>query len=122
MNIRLRVDGGTQLAKALADLPTRASANRMRAALRTTAAEPIQRAAERNAPRAPGAPDLASHIVISTGKAGPGAASLVVGPSSEIRSDGTHRTEPLPYSFQGMYLEFGTSDTPAQPFLRPAFD
>lgn len=117
MKVRMRIDGGSQLSRVLDQLPQRASANTMRAALRTVAA-PMQRAASSLAPRAPGAPDLADNIVISAGRASGRSAAVVVGPSTGVRADQPMRR----FDQQGLYTEFGTSDTPAQPFLRPAFD
>lgn len=117
MNVRVKIEGGARLAQVLEQIPARASANRMRAALHTVA-EPIRQSASRLAPRAPGAPDLAEHVVISAGRASGRSAAVVVGPSTDARADQPTRR----FDQQGLYTEFGTNDTPAQPFLRPAFD
>lgn len=116
--IRMRIEGGEQLARNLQKLSQRVSKNMLRNALRTIAAEPICRRASAMAPRAPGAPDLAANIVVSTGTARGLSASVVVGPSTASRADQPTRT----FDRQGLYVEYGTSDTVAQPFLRPAFD
>lgn len=82
-------------------------------------AEQVRDAAESRAKRAAGAPDLADHIVVSGGRAsGDHEAVILVGPSKEERSDQPGKT----FAEQGRFLETGTSDTPAQPFLRPALD
>ncbi len=62
--------------------------------------------------RAPGGPDLADNIVIST--------TRVKGlPSSETAAVAVG---PAKRSFYGFYQEFGTAFHGAQPFMRPAFD
>lgn len=117
--IAMRVEGLDVLARNLNELPSRVSKSVLREALRTVAAPPIRARASALAPRAPGAPDLADHIVISTGRAGgERSASVVVGPSTASRSDQSS----IQYDRQGRYVEFGTSDTRMQPFMRPAFD
>lgn len=116
--ISMRVEGGARVAATLQQLPTRVSKNVLREALRTVAAPPIQRRASAIAPVAPGAPDIASNIVISTGRASGLAAAVLVGPSTGKRDDQPSKS----YDEQGTHLEFGTSDTAMQPFMRPAFD
>lgn len=118
MKVSLKMEGGPQLARALGQLPTRVSKSMLRGALASVVAPPIQQRASALAPRAPGAPDLASHIAIATGTSRGESAAVVVGPSAEGRSDQPART----YGLQGMFVEFGTNDTAAQPFLRPAFE
>jgi HK97 gp10 family phage protein len=118
----MKIEGGAQLAKALQQLSVRVSKNVLRETLKTVAAPPIQQSAAGRVARAPGAPDLADHIAISTARAEAGpTASVVVGPSVEKRQDGT-RKKPISFGLQGKYLEFGTARTKMQPFLRPAFD
>lgn len=114
MKVSMKLEGGDTLAKVLAEMSERASRQVLRAALTTAAATPMQARAKALAPREPGAPDLADHIVVSAGRN----ASLAVGPSKEARTDQPKMT----YGQQGFYVEYGTSDTPAKPFLRPAFD
>lgn len=84
------------------------------------AAEPVRARAASLARRAPGAPDLADHIVISHAKVREAGdiAAVSIGPSQEKRSDQPNRT----FSQQGRYLEFGTVDTAAHPFMRPAIE
>jgi HK97 gp10 family phage protein len=117
MKVGVKVEGGAALSRILEQLPARVSTSKMREALRTVA-EPIRQSASANAPRSPGAPDLAEHIVISSGRASGQSAAVVVGPSNESRADQPNRR----FDQQGLFVEFGTSDTPAHPFLRPAFD
>ena len=75
MKMTMRIEGGDRLARNLAQLSTRVNKNVLRGALTRVAAEPIRARASDLAPRDPGAPDLAEHIVISTGRAsGPAAA------------------------------------------------
>lgn len=117
MKVSLRIEGGDRLARTLAQLPERTSRKMLRDTLVKVVATPIQQMASAMAPVAPGAPDLADHIVVSAGR-GSKAAVVNVGPSKESRSD-----EPqISYGLQGFYVEYGTNDTPAHPFLRPAFD
>jgi HK97 gp10 family phage protein len=118
MKVSVRFEGGDQLAAALSQLSQRVSKNLLRGVLQEVAAPPIQRAAKARAPRAPGAPDMAEHIVVSTAPASGPAAAVAIGPSREARTDQPNRT----YAQQGSYIEFGTEDTPMQPFMRPAFD
>lgn len=117
MTVRVRVEGGAQLARSLAGVSDRVSVGLMRRALETVAAPPIQARAAQMAPRAAGAPDLAQHIVISAARGSARTASVAVGPSTESRTDQPSRA----YDLQGLYVEYGTNDTPMQPFLRPAF-
>jgi HK97 gp10 family phage protein len=118
--IRMQIQGGEQLARTLEQVATRASKPMLRNALRAVAAVPIQERAAQGAARAPGAPDIATHIAISTAatRGSASAAALWVGPSTEARSDQASRS----FDVQGLYLEYGTNDTAAQPFMRPAFD
>ncbi len=116
--ISVRFEGGAELAKALSALSTRVSKSVLREALMSTAAPQIQRLAASMAPRDAGAPDYADHIVVSPGRAKGNSASVVVGPSTEPRSDQPDRR----YDQQGVFLEFGTEDTAMQAHLRPAFD
>jgi len=119
MKMTARMEGGAALARTLNELPTRVGKSVLREALRKSSAPIVQTRIEALAPRAPGAPDIASHIVVSTGRAGSGPeAAIVVGPSTEHREDQPSRR----FDRQGVYLEFGTHDTPMQAFMRPAFD
>src|SRR5688500_7814828 len=112
----MRIEGGAELAAKLRAMPERVSRRVQREAL-TIAAEPIREHAASIAPRRPGAPDLAEHIVISNARSQEGGVAIAVGPSTEQRSDQDRR-----YDVQGVFVEYGTNDTPAQAFLRPALD
>lgn len=119
MKTTLRVENGAQLAAALNQMSRRASRALLQQALMTHGAEPMRAHMASIAPRHPGAPDLASNIVTSVGKAESGpAAAVVVGPSTGRRDDQPSRR----YDVQGKYLEFGTSNMSMQPFARPTFD
>lgn len=114
--IGLRMEGGDALAANLKTLSSRVSKSLMREAL-MEGAEPIRDRGEVLAPRAPGAPDIAEHIVIGPARA-QDAVAVAVGPSTERRSDQPRTT----FARQGVMLEFGTARMGAQPFMRPAFD
>jgi HK97 gp10 family phage protein len=66
-------------------------------------AEVVQQAASERAPRDTG--KLAENIVIS-----------------DIKEDGTVDIGPDRDRFYGLFLEFGTSNMAARPFLQPAFE
>lgn len=116
--ISMRFEGGEKLAAVLNALPSRVNTSVTREALRSISAPPIQRTASSLVRRAPGAPDIAENIVISTGRGDKTSSAIVVGPSTGRRADQPGRT----FAQQGRYLEFGTSRTPMLAFLRPAFD
>jgi len=116
--IRTRFEGGQRLAGVLNGLPARVNTGVTREALRSVAAPPIQRRAAALVRRAPGSPDIADHIVVSTGRGDATSSAIVVGPSTARRSDQPKRT----FAQQGKYLEFGTAHIPMLAFLRPAFD
>jgi HK97 gp10 family phage protein len=115
--VKVRFEGGQQLAKALADLPKSTSGKIRREALRL-AADPVKERAESIAARAPGAPDMADNIVVSNGRSKGVEVSVVVGPNKNARTDDTRG---LSFDVQAWFVENGTVDTPAQPFMRPAF-
>lgn len=117
MKTTLRIDGGKELAAALAQLSTRLSAKVQRDALKAGAV-PMQARAESTVARAPGAPDIASHIVVATARSkDPQEAVVAVGPSKAERSDQEGRS----FDLQGFFLEYGTANMAAQPFMRQAF-
>jgi hypothetical protein len=116
MNVSVRFEGGAQLARTLNEMPGRVSTSVMREALRSVVAPPIRDRASSLVRRAPGEPDLADHIVISTGRGDAKTAAIVVGPSKATRSD-QNRT----FAVQGRLMEFGFRGH-MFPFLRPAFD
>jgi len=103
----LQVSGLEQLARELRAMPERAGRTAQRRAL-VAGGELIAKKAGQNAPRRPGQPDMADHIVISNARPEDGSVGIAVGPASRF--------------FYGSYQEFGTAHHPAQPFLRPAFD
>lgn len=109
--VKMRFEGGAELAKAFEQLTARVSKRTLRESLEE-AAEPMRRNMSSLAPRAPGAPDLADNIVIATARTksveGNQSAAVAVGPAKEF--------------FYGFFQEFGTVHHPAQPFMRPAFD
>lgn len=114
----MRVEGGQELAARLNALPSRVNTSVTREALRGVVAPPIQRSAAAKVRRAPGAPDIADHIAISTGRGDRTTSAIVVGPSVERRTDQPTRS----FAVQGKYLEFGTGHMEMFPFLRPAFE
>lgn len=108
--ISMKFEGGADLAKAFDQLaPARA-----RAILREALAEGAQVIADYAksiAPRRPGMPDIADHIVVgrsTSTEGGEGGAAVVIGPER-------------PYHY-GLPLELGTYKMPAEPFMRPALD
>ncbi len=105
----IRIEGGAKLAATLQSLPARVSKSIVRQAL-LEAAEPMRANASAMAPRAPGAPDIADHIVAAPvdGRSARGTAAVAYGPER-----GFH---------YGFFLEYGTSRQSAQPFMRPSFD
>lgn len=107
MKVTFKVEGGADLDKALSQLPARVSKRFAREALET-AARPMQRAMASRAPRAPGKPDIADHIAISTARGSKTETNVAVGPER-------------PY-FYGRFLEYGTAFMSARPFMRPAFE
>lgn len=118
MTVSMRVEGGEQLARNLRGLSERVSNRVLKTAL-MEAAEPVRDTASSHAARAPGAPDLADHIGIMVARREEhGDVAVVVGPTKEDRSDQPSRD----FATQGLFVELGTSDTPAQPFLRTALE
>lgn len=114
----MKVEGVNDVVRALHDMGAVGSRRTLTEALKR-GAEPIRDRASSLAKRAPGEPDLADHITISVGRTtDEHTAVVLVGPTKEERSDQPGKT----FDAQGRFLEFGTSDTAAQPFLRPALD
>lgn len=113
----MRTEGVNELVRTLERMGQKASRRVLARALRR-GAEPIRARAASAAARRAGAPDLADHITISGGRGDGDNVVILVGPSKEERSDQPGKT----FDAQGRFLEFGTSDTPAQPFMRPALD
>ncbi len=104
--ISMKFEGGEELAAALAKLPSKLSKKVLVEALKG-AAEPIRKSASAHAARRAPAPDLADHIGVAKAEYGE-QATVKVGPEKGFA--------------YGLPLEIGTIDTPAQPFMRPAFD
>lgn len=115
MKASVKLVGGTDLAKRLAQLPLAVSARVQRQAL-TAAAEPMRAAMAAGAPRDENAnaPHLADNIVIGTRsktRQAEGETIVEVGPALQPSDH-----------FYGFFQEYGTVHGPAQPFMRPAFD
>lgn len=112
MKISMKIVGGAELARTLNALPTRVSKKVMREALEV-AGEPIRKGMEMKAPRAPGAPDIADHMVIGNAKVeglidNDQTAAVAIGPARGY--------------YWGLFQELGTIHHGAQPFARPAFE
>lgn len=106
--IRVTFDGGERLAATLKGLSSRMSREVMREAL-YNGGEVIRARASQNAPREPGSPDLADHIVMSNARPDDGSVGVAIGPEG-------------PDFFYGLFQEEGTTRHGAQPFMRPALD
>jgi hypothetical protein len=117
MTPRLRVEGGAELAAALRSLSTRVSRRMLRDALEETIGVRVQRGMAVAAPRGPGQPDLADHIVIGAARDRDGGVAIAVGPSKETRSDQPKRT----FDIQALFVEEGTVHRAATPFARVGF-
>lgn len=107
----MKVLGAEQTKAAIMGIADQAP-NALQAAL-VEAAEPLRQRIAELVRRAPGAPDLADHIVIQVEDG-----AVAIGPSIDHRSDQPGRQ----FDEQGQMLEFGTRHMPAFPFMRPAFD
>jgi HK97 gp10 family phage protein len=116
--MKMRFEGGQRLASVLNGLPSRVNTSVTREALRAVAAPPIRDRAAALVRKAPGAPDIAANIVIGTGRGDKTSSAIVIGPSTERRSDQPSRS----FAVQGKYLEFGTALIQMFPFMRPAFE
>lgn len=104
----MHVEGGAELDRILSGLSTRLSKKILREAL-ADGGEPMRRLIEQRAPRAPGAPDLADHMVIAAVRDQDNEASVGIGPDDT-------------FFFYDLFQEYGTARNKAQPFYRPAFD
>jgi HK97 gp10 family phage protein len=116
----MKITGGKELARGFQQLSAAVGARVLRQGL-TAAAEPMRVAMGRFAPREPGAPDLADHMVVSRitkiGSTDGGPAekknateeAVAVGPAKDF--------------FYGLFQEYGTArGGKFTPFARPAFD
>lgn len=110
--------GFEEFEEALNELPSRATQKNVVRRVLKAAAEPIADAAASMAPVESGR--LAFSISVSTkgtrrarwkGVGGPGAVVVAIGPAGG--------TGALNYA---SFVEFGTVDTPAEPYMRPAWD
>jgi HK97 gp10 family phage protein len=106
--VRMRIEGGDELAKVLAGLSTRLSKKILREAL-LDGGEPMRVLMGQHAPRAAGEPDLAEHLAIAAVRDQENQASVGIGPDEK-------------FFFYDLFQEFGTARHKAQPFYRPAFD
>ena len=116
----LRIDGGQQLAKGLNQLSDSVRGKVLREALKD-AAEPMRATMAHLAPREPGKPDIADHMVVSRITQ----IGDVDGGETERKNDTEEAVAVGPAKgrlFYGGFLEFGTVKTAPQPFARPAFD
>jgi len=111
--VKMRFEGGKELAKALEGLSARVGKRMLRDALEEVG-EPMRKRMAQMAPREPGAPDLADNIVISTGR--------VIKPKGSDSLASAVNIGPEKRFFYGFFQEFGTVHHGAQPFVRPAFD
>lgn len=109
VKVSMQFSGGQELMAAMQDLSERVTKKVLRVALED-AAEGIRRRASAMAPRGdPSGVNLRDEIVV-----GPARGQDVKEVAVAIG--------PTPRAFYGSFQEFGTSRTPARPFLRPAFD
>lgn len=106
--VSMHFEGGDELAANFATLSTRLSKKILREAL-LDGGEPMKGRIEQLAPRAPGEPDLADHMVIAAVRDQDNQASVGIGPDSKA-------------FFYDLFQEYGTSRHGAQPHYRPAFD
>jgi HK97 gp10 family phage protein len=114
MKVSFRVDGGRALADALRTLPARVSRSFQREAL-TEVAEPMRAQMASMAPRAPGEPDMADHMIISRTLARDETSDTEVG--VRVGPDGKWKR-----FFYAFFQEWGTARHAPRPFMRPAFD
>lgn len=106
----VRLEGAQSLDKLLEDLPKKLANKILREALRK-AGKIVQQAMKDRAPVDKG--ELKRSITVRKGKRKrKGSQSVVIFPDPVKFKD----------DFHAPYLEWGTSDTEAQPFARPAFD
>jgi HK97 gp10 family phage protein len=107
-SVRMRIEGGAELGRALRSLSTRLSRSVQREALRDVAG-PLATTMTRLAPRSDHAPHMADTITVSNAKADTSTAvAVAVGPTKA--------------GWYGSFAELGTSRETPQPFLRPALD
>ncbi len=120
MAATISLTGGKELARGLSRLSERVSKRVLTEAL-TDAAEPMRQSMARLAPREPGAPDLADHMVITkvtkVGSTEGGRAERVTSSEAAVA------VGPAREFFYGLFQEYGTArGGKFTPFARPAFD
>jgi HK97 gp10 family phage protein len=115
MKMKVRIEGGAALARTLNALPDKVSKSVRMQALRA-GAEPLQQTMSQMAPRRPGPPDMADHIVVSAVRKG-GVTSIISDEDTSAVAVGPEKK-----FFYGFFQEYGTVHHAAQPFARPAFD
>lgn len=109
MKLRMTFEGGSDLAQALGELPTRLSRSARREALRDAAA-PMRARMSQLAPRGnPREPNLKDNIGIGDAR-------------GEDQQEVAIAVGPTIAGYYGSFQELGTSEHAAQPFARPAFD
>lgn len=106
--IKVRFEGGSELAKALGDLSTRLSKQILRECL-TEGGEPMRRAIASKVPRSDEAPHLADNMAIGAVRDQENLASVGIGPTKKL-------------FYYDTKVEFGTVHMPAEPFYRPGMD
>lgn len=115
MSIKVTIEGGREFERNLRALEAPVRRARVVQIL-LKAAEPIRDAAAQFAPREPGAPDLAEHLITWVVPVASGV------PGAEANDQGAVGIGPEKPFFYDYFLEYGTSKMGAQPFWRPAFD
>lgn len=100
-----KIEGNKELEKILKELPKAAATSVLKRGLQISA-KPLVTAARANAPKGTGtmARSVRAFIMTRTRVQ----AAVAIGPAEE--------------HFYGVFLEFGTSSIPTQPWLRPAWD
>lgn len=113
MNIKLSMQGGSQLAKALRDSGEALTKTIVIEALKS-AADPIRLDMASRMKRGPDAPHAADNVIVATvneidgEKLGPKEFAVGIGPTKDF--------------WYWFFQEFGTVRHSAQPAMRPAFD
>jgi len=112
--------GGPELARAINALSSDLRAPLLRAAL-TVAAEPMAARMRTLAIRGRVAPHIADNIGISDAQLRAWG-SFQAGAGATTDSEGTVAVGPEKGFFYALFLEYGTANMSARPFMRPAFD
>lgn len=131
MKPTFKFEGGRDIERALRDLGDPKTIRRIGLFALRKAAEPMQEAARRNAPKDVG--DLEESIKIASARRGKGSdgdeAKILIGidqsvqPPTEVeKADGSGTYRDPGVAGVSVIKEFGREGEPAQPFMRPAFD